>query len=132
MQPHSKKPFPGSFYTNCKFKPRHYFVFDVLCRHLEASDDGWIFTNSKDIISLVKEVNGISIEAVTPIIKAFEEFGYIKLIWNDGYRSVSERFWSKTDYEIKILDSAWDRKDQVKAPLKDPEIRKARYYAKKI
>jgi hypothetical protein len=98
---------------------------------LEASDDGWIFTNSKDIIRLVKQINGVSIEAITPILNALKEFGYIELIWNDGYRSAAERFWGKTDYEVKILDSAWEEKEAVIPLYNYSEERRARYAARK-
>jgi hypothetical protein len=130
-KPHAYKPFPGSLFDNSYLKPRHVFVFDVLCRHIEAEEDGWIMTNSKELINLVREHNGIKIEAVTPCVKFLQQYGYIELVHNDGYRSVLERAWAKTDYEIRILDSAWDSKVAVRNPLKDPAIRRERTLAKK-
>lgn len=131
MRPHSQKPFPESFYENFKIKPRHVFVFDVLCRHLDQEEDGWIWTDSKRIVELVKIHNGLRIEVVTTLLLMLKEYGYIDLVYNDGFRSVSERVGTKTLYQIRILESAWAPKPRVIAPLMDPEIRKARYYARR-
>jgi len=106
-------------------------VFDVLCRHMDCDAEGWISTDSKEIIKLVKDHNGIKIEAITPIMNTLKEFGYVELIWNEGFRSVAERFWCKTDYRVRVSDTAWDSKEPVRAPLHDPARRKALYYAKK-
>jgi hypothetical protein len=114
-KPHANKPFPLSMYENAKIKPRHIFVFDLLCRHFDAEDDNWIFTNSLDIIRLFHKINGFKIETVTPILNMLKQYGYIELIHNIGYRSVDERRMGKTDYEIKISDSAWEPKERVRA-----------------
>ena len=132
MKPHAKKPFPLSIFENFKFKPRHVFVFDVLCRHLDCDSEGWIKTDSKEIIHLVREHNGLKIEAVTPIMHSLKEFGYIDLISNGNHRSIEERTWARTDYSVRINSNAWDDKEAVRAPLKDPAIRLARSHAAKL
>jgi hypothetical protein len=106
-------------------------VFDVLCRHLDQEEDGWIWTDSKRIVELVKIHNGLRIEVVTTLLLMLKEYGYIDLVYNDGFRSFSERVGTKTLYQIRILESAWSPKPRVIAPLMDPEIRKARYYARR-
>lgn len=131
-KPHAYKPFPLSLFENFRLKPRHVFVFDVLCRHLDADAEGWIKTNSKEIIRLVKTHNGLTIEAVTPIMNTLVEFGYVDLISNGNHRSVEERTWAKTDYQIRINVNAWDPKERICAPLQDPALRLARYHAAKL
>ena len=131
MKKHSQKPFPRSFYDNFKIRIAHIFVFDVLCRHLDAGEDGWIRTNSREIVRLVKTHNGLNVQVITALLSTLEEFGYIRIIKNEGFRSVPERIHSMTNYQVRVLDSAWDSKEAVRAPLNDPELRRARYYAKK-
>ena len=127
MKPHSKKPFPKSFYDNWKIRPRHIFIFDVLCRHLDQDAEGWIKTDSKEIIKLVKVHNGLKVEAITAVLSTLRENGYIHMIWNQGERSALERIWTKTDYLIQIDRDAWTDKEPVKPVRIDPAIRRNRY-----
>jgi hypothetical protein len=92
-------------------------MFDLFCRHIHCEDDGWIFTNSKEIILLFRQVTGMKIEAVTPILSVLKEFDYIELIHNDGYRSAQERKQGKTDYEIRVSELAWSDRDPVRHPI---------------
>jgi len=116
-KPHANKPFPVSMYENYKFKPRHFLMFDLFCRHIDCEEDGWIFTNSREIIRLFREVNGFKIEAVTPVLSVLHEYDYIELIHNQGYRSAQERKLGKTDYEIRISDNAFTDRDVVRHPI---------------
>ena len=130
MKPHSKKPFPKSLFDNFKIRPRHIFIFDVLCRHLDADAEGWIKTDSKEIIKLVREHNGLKVEAITAVLCTLKDNGYITMIWNQGERSASERTWTKTDYQIRITPDAWEDKEKIHAPRIDPIIRRRRYLAR--
>ena len=88
FRPHANKPFPLSMYENFKLKSRHLLLFDLFCRHIDCEEDGWIFTNSRELSRLFREVNGFKIEAVTPMLNVLQEYNYIELIHNRGYRSV--------------------------------------------
>jgi len=116
-KPHANKPFPLSMFDNYKFKPRHFLLFDLFCRHLDCEEDGWIFTNSKELSHLFREVNGFKIEAVTPMLTVLQEYDYIELIHNQGYRSAQERKQGKTDYEIRVSDRAFDEREPVRNPI---------------
>ena len=111
-------------------KPRHIFIFDVLCRHLDQDADGWIKTDSKEIIKLVRVHNGLKVEAITAVLSTLKDYDYITMIWNQGLRSTSERIWTKTDYRIKINPDAWEEKEAVRARSIDPVIRRRRYLAR--
>ena len=85
---------------------------------------------TKEIIKLVREHNGLKVEAITAVLCTLKDNGYITMIWNQGERSASERTWTKTDYQIRIIPDAWEDKEKIHAPRIDPIIRRRRYLAR--
>jgi hypothetical protein len=115
MRTHALKPFPIGFYDNAKLKKQHLFIFDVLCRHLDADADGWIHTDSKTLIKVLKQTSGIKLTTPKHQLEALKKWGYIDMPANLlGSRSQYEREFNVTLFTIKILDSAWDPKGIVR------------------
>jgi hypothetical protein len=115
LKPHATRPFPGGFFDNAKLKKQHVFTFDILCRHLDTSEDNWIRTDSRTMIRLLKKVAGLNVQTPRKILTSLQEWGYIQILEPTRSRTSDERNNHYTSFAVRVLESAWDPKPVIKA-----------------
>lgn len=113
-RPHFDKPFPIGFYDNAKIHKQHFFLFDVLCRHLDQDEDSWIRTDSKTLARLLKQTSGITVQTPKKILTTLQDHGYIEMPPDPPSRSWQERVNGISFLKVLILDSAWEEKGIVR------------------
>lgn len=125
MRVHRNKPFPESFFDQSLFRIKHYFVWWCVCNELDADPDGWIRISRKDLETIFAQTQGMKPTQMTAILQTLQNTGYLQMTLETG-----SRWHTKSDYEIHILESAWEPKKVVKKyyPQKNTRAERRNYY----